>query len=383
MKVIISCSGKFHAFALAEQMERFGMLETLFTSYSSIKNPLAQYLVSRRDKEKISKSLVATNLVVAFGLKLYNNPFFWNDLFDRWVSYKIRKSDATVFIGWSSMNLRSIQAAKKKGMLTIVERGSSHIQFQNEILAEEYRRFGIDFHIDKRTIEKELKEYNNADYISLPSGFVQKTFRDKGFYEQKLLLNNYGTSSTFSKVEPYKIIDKFVILYVGTSNIRKGLIYLYEALEALNIPSENYEMRFVGKIDSELTNQVAKYRKNNWEFIGQVNHYDLPKYISECSVAIHPSLEEGLSMVIPQIMSCGVPVIASTNSGGEDLIIENKSGFIVPVRNAKAIAQKIELLYQNRDTVIEMKDYLSTNPLDLSWDAYGERYLDNIKKALK
>jgi len=78
-----------------------------------------------------------------------------------------------------------------------------------------------------------------------------------------------------------------------------------------------------------------------------------------------------------------VPVIASTNSGGEDLIIENKSGFIVPVRNAKAIAQKIELLYQNRDTVIEMKDYLSTNPLDLSWDAYGERYLDNIKKALK
>lgn len=97
-KVIVSCSGKFHAFALAEQLYKHELLDRLYTSYSSIKNPLAKYLVSRRDKENIPKSNIVTFLPVAFGLKLIKIPWFWNDLFDRWATWHIKQINATIHI---------------------------------------------------------------------------------------------------------------------------------------------------------------------------------------------------------------------------------------------------------------------------------------------
>lgn len=378
-QVIISCSGKFHAFALAEQLERHGMLYTLYTSYSSIKNPLAKYLVSRRDKEHISKSKIKTFLPVAFGLKLIKKPFFWNELFDLWVAWRIKQSNADVFIGWSGMSLHSIKAAQAKGMLTILERGSSHIEYQNEILKEEYAKFGIKFEVDRNIKRKEKKEYEIADYISIPSEFVLKSFLQYGVMQEKLIKNNYGTSTYFKPEEPLKSDDIFRILYLGTSNIRKGLIYLYQALNELKIPLDKYEVWFIGRVDNELSETIKQYKKPNWSFFGHLNHYNLPKYICSCDVAIQPSLEEGLSMVIPQILSCGVPVIASTNSGGHDVIIEGKSGFIVPVRNPKAIADSIDLLYNDKPLQEKMKSYTKANPQKLSWDSYGEQYVKNIK----
>ena len=382
LKVIVSCSGKFHAFALAEQLERHGSLEKLYTSYSSIKNPLAKNLVSRRDKENIPKSMIATFLPIAFGLKVINKPWFWNDLFDRWVAWKVQKSDADVFIGWSGMSLHSIRVAKAKGMLTILERGSSHIKYQNELLMEEFAKFNKSFFINPKVIEKEVNEYRESDCISIPSYFVKHSFIEKGIETNKLIKNNYGTSNFFKTANPISSDSKFRILYLGTSNIRKGLIYFYDAISRLNIPQEDFEVWIIGKINPEMKQVIKDYKNKNWKFFGHINHYDLPKYISSCKVAVHPSIEEGLSMVIPQILSCGVPVIASTNSGGEDIITDGETGFIVPIRDSNAIKEKIDMLFKDRELLRNMKENCVTQSLDLSWDAYGNRYIDNIEKVL-
>lgn len=378
--MIVSCSGKFHAFALAEQLYKHELLDRLYTSYSSIKNPLAKYLVSRRDKENIPKSNIVTFLPVAFGLKLIKIPWFWNELFDKWVAYKIRKSDADIFIGWSGMSLHSIKAAKQKGMLIILERGSSHIKYQNELLVEEFSKFNINFFINPKVIEKEVNEYRETDYISIPSYFVECSFIEKGIEKNKLIKNNYGTSNYFKTAKSIVSESKFRILYLGKSNIRKGLIYLYEALSSLNIPEADFEVWFIGKINPEMKQVIKDYKKLNWRFFGHINHYDLPNYISSCEVAVHPSIEEGLSMVIPQILSCGVPVIATTNTGASDLIKEGENGFIVPIRDSDAIKEKIELLYKNSELLSNMHKNCSTRTLDLSWDAYGVRYKYHLDK---
>jgi glycosyltransferase involved in cell wall biosynthesis len=383
IKVIVSCSGKFHAFALAEQLDRHGMLYKLYTSYSSIKNPLAKYLVSRRDRELILSNRIKTFLPIAFGLKLYKRPLFWNDLFDRWVARQIKRSEANVFIGWSGMSLRSIKAAKAKGMITILERGSSHIDFQDNILKSEFKKFGIFFEVDKNVKAKEKKEYDIVDFISIPSEFVENSFLENGIEKLKLIKNNYGTSSTFNVKSIEKINTKFTILYLGSLNIRKGLIYFFQALELLEFPDNSYEVRIIGRISPELNETFKKFRKPNWNVLGHINHYDLPNYIKDCSVAIHPSLEEGLSMVIPQILACEVPVIATTNSGGGDIIIEGRTGFIVPIRSSESIAEKINLLYNNPGKLTEMKKFIANNEVDLTWDAYGDRYIEKLKLTLK
>lgn len=380
--VTISCAAKFHAFALAEQMQRHGLLSQLLTSYAYQKNTFMRRFAGRVDKEDIPVEKLKTYIPCAMGMKLYRNDHFWNDTFDKWAAPRSHGAAAgKVFIGWSGMSLHALRKAKADGKITIIERGSSHIRYQDRLLHEEYRRHGVNFNVNPKTIEKELIEYEEADYISIPSTFVKNSFLEEGVDAAKLIQNPYGTSSHFKKVEVDRSDGKFRVLYMGSLVIRKGLSYLFEALKKLDIPKDKFEAIFVGKVDEEIKSTVEKHAQPNWKFLGHMNHYELPKYISACDVAVQPSLEEGLSMVMPQMMACGVPLIATTNTGGEDVIEEGKTGFVVPIRSPEAIAEKIEYLYQNPDKLTEMKTAAgATSSRDISWNAYGDRYAEFIRK---
>jgi len=382
--VSISCSTKFHAFALAEQMSRHKHLDKLFTTYAYQKNSLARNFVRRIDKEEIEADKISTNLLYAFSIKLFpSKVHIWNDLFDKWVASRLKRSQSKVFIGWSSMSLHSLYAAKKKRMVTILERGSSHISFQNEILREEYEKFNKDFAIHPEVIAKELKEYEVADYISVPSYFVRDSFIDKGVSREKLIVNPYGASMHFSIAEPTVNKEKFVILYLGKVSIRKGLVYLFEALNSLNIPKDKFEVWFLGSVDKEMEHVLKQNLQDNWRLFGHINHYELKNYLSQCDVGIHPSLEEGLSMVIPQMLLSGIPVIATTNTGAANIIENEKNGYIVAIRDKNAIAERIELLYNDRHKLAELKaNAVNIGESQFTWDNYGKRYSDFIETLL-
>lgn len=378
--VSVSCSTKLHAFALSEQLERHGLLGDLYTSYAYQKNTFLNRFVKRVDKENIPVSKIRTNTLLAFPIKLlpgYSHG--WNGLFDKWVASQLTRSDSTVFIGWSGMSLNSMRAAKKAGMVTVVERGSSHIVYQNAILQEEYKKFNIDFKIHPTVIETELQEYEEADYISIPSYFVKKTFIAHGVNERKLIMNPYGAGTAFS-VKSNVVNEKkatFTIVYLGTLSILKGLVYLFEALHQLDIPDDAIEVWFIGAIKDELKPVIEQYKKKNWKFFGHINHYELSEYLSQCDVGVQPSIAEGLSMVIPQYMACGLPVIVTDNSGGENVVTEGVNGFIVPIREPRAIADKITLLYSDQNKLKEMKNAAAASIIrGLSWNDYGNRYVN-------
>jgi glycosyltransferase involved in cell wall biosynthesis len=54
-------------------------------------------------------------------------------------------------------------------------------------------------------------------------------------------------------------------------------------------------------------------------------------------------------MVMAQAMACDLAVVATTNTGGEDLFTDGVEGFIVPIRNLEAIREKVFCLYENID----------------------------------
>jgi glycosyltransferase involved in cell wall biosynthesis len=377
--VIVSCSGKFHAFALAEQLANKNYLAGLYTTYAYQKNIAFRKLVKRIDKEAINPALIQTNIPLAALIKKIPKEFLWNEWYDKWVAKKIAKrQDYKVFIGWSGMSLHAMQKAKANGKLTIVERGSSHILYQNNILKEEYAKFGKAFSIHPKVIEKELKEYEAADYISIPSTFVKKSFMEHGVAEKKLFLNIYGASNYFNADSSFlKSKEKFIFLYLGALTIQKGLLYLFEAIQQLAIAKDKYEVWFIGTVSEELKDLVDKMKLANWIFFGQVDHYKLKEYIVQADVAIQPSLQEGLSMVIPQMLSCGVPVIATTNSGGEDLIQNDYNGFIVPIRSSNAIKEKMEYLFYTPQVLQDMhQNAIASIQSGYTWDDYGQRYME-------
>ncbi|MEY3367895.1 MAG: hypothetical protein RI973_1050, partial [Bacteroidota bacterium] len=301
--VTISCSGKFHAFNLAEQLEKRELLHALFTSYAYRKNTLMRRFAGRIDKEAVPVGKTHTAVPLAVLMKLRQSPHLWNELFDRWVAGNIRRGDGSrAFIGWTGMSLHSLRKARRCGKVTVVERGSAHIQYQDRLLQEEYAKFGLRFRIDPRTVAKECREYEEADFISVPSLFAKRSFLEYGIPAEKLFLNNYGTSAIFQPAQATGERSVFRVVYLGSLTIQKGMVYLFQALQALDIPAGKLEAWFIGKIDDEIKDTVAAHRQPNWKFFGHVNHYDLPALLGQCDVGVMPSVQDGFGMVIPQML---------------------------------------------------------------------------------
>tara|TARA_Y200000002_G_scaffold366537_1_gene357602 strand:- start:19379 stop:20542 length:1164 start_codon:yes stop_codon:yes gene_type:complete len=384
MSIIISCLKKFHAFALAEQISDKNQSLIFFTTYAYQKNSLLRKIVKRVDKEKIPKEKIKTNFFIAFLVKFLKNQFILVELYDIWVSLNLRfLKKIDVFIGWSSMSYRSIKIAKEKGALIILERGSSHILFQKKILQEEYKKFGLKFYFDNNIVKKELKEYELADYISIPSQFVMNSFLEQGISKDKLFLNPYGASTFFKRNEVDRKNKRFKIVYLGTSCIRKGVHYLLESVQNLNIDKNNYELLFIGKIEDEMKSIISSFNTSNCNFIGFINHYDLPTVLSTCDVAVHPSIEEGMSMVTLQLLACGVPVIATFNTGASEVVKDDYNGFIIDAKNPKQIKQKIEYLFENPNILANMKENAVKSIEDnFKWSDYGDRYYDFLQSKI-
>ncbi len=378
----VSCCTKFHAFALAEQFEKRGMLHRLYTVYHAKKNSWVGKFNKRKDPEAIEEQHIQTYPFLAPLFRTVNDPFLINSLFDNLVSQNLsRNHEYKALIGWSGMSLKSFTEAKRNNKIAIVERGSCHISHQYELLSHEYSVYGKIFKKDKRVEDCELAEYDMADYITVPSLFAKKSFTDRGFDDSKIFVNNFGVSSFFAPTGNKS--SKFIILYVGTLSIQKGLIYLFKAMHLLGWPESQYELWLIGTVSNEIKEIIPSLSRPNWKFFGHIDHHELASYISQCSVMVHPSIQEGLSMVLSQVMSCGVVPIATTNTGGEDIISDGENGFIVPIRSPEKIAEKLTLLFEDKVLLEEMQEKAKNYAHKFStWDNYGERYANFVQSII-
>jgi alpha-maltose-1-phosphate synthase len=378
MKICVGSAGPFHAFDLARQMERLGHLKHLYTAYPS-------WRVDGMPKEKVSTFpwlMAPAMLANRFGFNRVRDSLSvpMIETFDRWMAERIAPCDVLQCL--SSFGLQSHRAARSRhGAVTACDRGSTHIEFQDEILRDEFARFGARFPgIDPRVIERELEEYAFCDLVFVPSSFAMRTFADKGVPHDKLRLNPYGVDLSMFHREP-KTDSTFRVLFVGTVSLQKGLPYLFEAIAGLGRP--DVELCVIGALEAEMRPIMAKY-EGTFRYLGAIARSELRKHYSQASVLVLPSIQEGLALVQAQAMACGVPVIASNNTGAADLFTDGVEGFIVPIRDARAIGEKILTLYENPAMREQMGEAALARVRKIGgWNDYGDRAAEYYREALE
>ena len=382
MQVTVSVRGRFHACYLAKQLQDRGILHKLVSSYPKFE--IAKYGLLKDNIKSLPAYEVLIRLWYKLPLAVRRRSFPWDywlsDLFDRHVAATLKR-DCDIFVGWSAGCLNAIRRAKELGMVTVVERGSSHMLTQLELLREEYGYHGLKFVGHHPVItKKELREYEEADYISIPSLFVKRTFLERGFPEERLLHNPYGVDPTHFYPVP-KEDSIFRVIYCGAFSIRKGIGYLLQAFSELRLPGA--ELWLIGNRQPETESLLGQFRYPYIKYLGPFREFELHKHYSQGSVFCMPSIEEGLAMVQPQAMACGLPLVCTTNTGGEDLIEEGKEGFVVPIRDVGALKEKILFLYENQDLCRAMGAAARLKvQRDFYWVKYGERMLNLYHRIL-
>lgn len=276
-----------------------------------------------------------------------------------------------VFVFYNGNGLSSCNYANTIGKITVVEVVNSHVEYQEDLLREEHENLKLTWEpFHKKDKQRRLMEYDAADYILLPSEFVKQSFLAKGFPEKKLLKVPYGfTIPSQKENKNIQAHTTFNVLYVGSISVRKGIRYLIEAFIKLEIP--NKKLIIVGPMDAisgiediEITEDI--------EFTGILKGTHLEKIYQWADVFCLPTIEDGYGLVLGEALSYGLPLITTTNSGGFDLISEGIEGFIVPIRDALAIYEKLKLLSSDTKVLHRMKLAALNKAASMNgWDASG------------
>lgn len=383
LKYILSLSGKFHHFQVGQILYQRNQLVKIITGWPSIK----------LKNEKIPKEFIISDgifniLKYPFSSFPLMNPYlqlmsiYNKKNIDRIVCKFLEKNnEADVLLGLAGVALRSGRKILNNNKIFVCERSSSHIVYQDNLLADEYKINNRKFYrAHNWIIENELKEYEMADMILTPSNFVKNSFDKKNINKVKVV--NFGVNTkNFFRDENIKKNQKFFdILFVGAISLRKGLHYLLEAFQKFKHP--NKRLHIVGNHTLDKDFFEKKINKDSIVYHGHVNHYKLNNLYNNSHVFVLPSIEEGFATVILQAAAAGCPVIVSENTGAAEFVKNNKIGFVVPIRDANAIANKLENLSENKDLLVEFSDKAAKTMQKNTWSDYVDQ-VENLILEIK
>jgi len=385
MKITIVVGGRWHAFDLAKELYAAGVLHRLITSYPKFKT--RQWGIPDDKVVSLPLTLIIEKAIYRLGgdKLIMKSQYLRHNLFGKAAARYLDGS--TLIHGWSSFSEPSILWAKQNAVPFLLERSSAHMTMQCELLREEYQRLGLKWaETHPKIVAQELREYELSDSVAVPSLFVKQSFLDRGFPEHRLLHNSFGTNlKNFSS--GVKQDDVFRIVYAGSLSVRKGIQYLVQAFTDANIV--NSELYLVGGATAETPHLLAG-ADERVKLIGHVPQSELVEYYCNSSVFVMASIEEGMACVQLQALACGLPLICTTNTGGEDLlrlsavepvglemnIQEYPAGYVVPIKNSEAIAFCLKIL-SNHPEILKAKREAALGIRDarigLDWSSYAQR----------
>ena len=219
-------------------------------------------------------------------------------------------------------------------------------------------------------------EPNLANGWVAASTYTARTLAESGVPIEKIHVVPYGvdTSAFTKRTHAPKSNQPFRILFIGSLIQRKGLSYLLDAVRELKSRDVKLFLCGRGTVDSDL---IGSYSDLDIEVNIGLPRDELVQLAHSCDVFVLPSLIEGFAHVIVEAMACGLPIITTDHTCGPDILTEGEDGFIVPIRDARAIATKLQWGIENRAELAAMGDKAATQAATLTW----ERFRQGVRKA--
>ena len=229
---------------------------------------------------------------------------------------------------------------------------------------------------------------NHSDAILVP-GTLHKTYfherlkvPNENIHIMPNVSNISGVADLNQKKHPVK-----KILYVGRLIKRKGVIYLLDAYNKLDM--DNVELIIVGSGDEEetLKRYASENNMKNVHFTGKIDNEELEQYYNESNLVVVPSINEGMGdpwvFVLNEAMYYYNPIIATTAVGAApDMIKDN--GFIVPEKDSNALKEAIESVLT--DEKLEYKMCLKSREIidtQFQYDNMVNSFNECVKKVKK
>jgi len=201
----------------------------------------------------------------------------------------------------------------------------------------------------------------NATLFLAVSVDLRDRFIELGCPPEKIRVHRLGINlDKFQASRDRQKNSKLTILMVGRLVEKKGHFYGIKAFASLrkqiggNMPDATLLIVGEGKLETELKKLVQKVGVSDHTiFLGKQSHESVENYIQHATIVMCPSVvsrnqdrDSGL-IVAKEAAACGIPVIGTTHGGIPDIIVDNKTGYLVPEHDIEGLAKSLKKLLSN------------------------------------
>jgi glycosyltransferase involved in cell wall biosynthesis len=282
--------------------------------------------------------------------------------------------DAGAVYTFNNAGLELMRHARENGRLTVMEQTIAPKKIEQEWLEDERKQFpewesakSHDSFLPS-FIAREAAEWQAADVILCGSEFVRAGVAACGGPIERCRVVPYGVDSRLWVNTSVPHHGPLRVLTVGAVGLRKGSPYVLAAAVQLRHAAE---FRMVGSIEAR-SFAVRQLRKAV-DLVGPVPRTEMGRHFAWADVLLLPSLCEGSATVAYEALACGLPVIATTNTG--TIVRDGVEGFIVPVRDVGGIVAALEKLAGNRDLLRDLSRQARRRSIEFDFSVYRKNLL--------
>ncbi len=304
--------------------------------------------------------------------------------FDAAVARAVRKNQNLQAVhAYMDTAEQTFLAARERGIRTIYELPTPYWRFTRDIVKVETEcqpEWAMTLPVmdeDSEAMQRRDRELQLADLVIVPSELVRDSLKLAPPFQARVHVVPYGCPELPSAISHLPSAEAspshpLRVLYVGSLNQGKGLAYLAEAMTGLE---ELATLTVIGSRTSAspcaaLDRVLAEHRHRSG-----LSHEEVLAEMRLHDVLVLPTLYEGLALVLLEALACGLTVITTANSGIAGLIENGREGFIVPIRSATAIHDRLRQLAGDVVLLQTMQQ------ADLAWS--GEHSWQHYREELR
>lgn len=174
-------------------------------------------------------------------------------------------------------------------------------------------------------------------------------------FEQAVLINGSGVDVNFFQPVPFP--EKVSFLLIARLIKEKGVLEYTQAARIVKAKHPQAKFCLVGWIDKGPT-AISRDELESWvkegavEYLGKLD--DVRPAIANSSVYALPSYKEGTPRTVLEVMAMGRPIITTDAPGCRETVNNGENGFLVPIRNANALAERMEYFIKHPELISKM-----------------------------
>lgn len=381
IKALIAGMASWYLGHTAREFEKIDALSGYWVSNSSRSG------VSEKRYQRIWDYHLAQKLFYHLPFPDLEEAMRWINLpfYERWIARRSLPSETNVVQGpmGSCEGLFRLADQSGRKVLKVFDAPNSHPtnfigywQRECDLYAPGYR---VPMCLAARSrINRELEQ---ADMILCPSNFVRDTMVMNGIPAEKCFISHFGVdTSIFVPRADLPEVPTFVC--VASICLRKGHQYLFRAFEQVKNQLPQARLICVGGVRADFKKEWKRWQ-GSFEHHPSLSHQEIAKLLGSSTAFVLPSLEEGFARVLSEAMACGLPIIATYETGATTVIRDGEEGLIVQVRNVKALADAMIKAATNSDLNREMgSKALRAGGESNTWADYAKRLHDEYRKRL-